>query len=62
MTTKGDTTQYREDMNDGIKYHVSNVTDNLRVRVVLQNTEEQFMRKSNILASNVANNILVRKI
>ena len=39
-----------------------NVAKNSPVRVILQNTEEQFMKESNILADNVAKNLPARNI
>ena len=33
-----------------------NVAKNLQVRLILQNTEGQFMKESNFLADNVAKN------
>ena len=39
-----------------------NVANNSLKRVILQNTEDQFMKESNILADNEANNTPVRVI
>ena len=45
-----------------LNFLVDNVAKNILLRVLLQDTEKQFMKESNFLVDNVAKNLQVRVI